>query len=211
MHAGPAESASAPESHDFDPAPGEFGEAVTEVIADSPPLAAEAPAESVSAVTPAPARRRPPLRHYRLPRFAGVALVAAITAAISALALREPIVRMVPDLAGIYASIGLPVNLRGLEFREVKTRQETQDGIPVLVIEGEVVNVTKHPVEVPRVRIAVLGSAKQELYTWTALLPRSVLGDGEKVTFKSRLASPPPRGEEVLVRFLTRGDLTGNL
>jgi hypothetical protein len=37
-----------------------------------------------------------------------------------------------------------------------------------------------------------------------------VLADNEKVSFRSRLASPPPNGQEVLVRFLTRADLTGS-
>jgi hypothetical protein len=83
-----------------------------------------------------------------------------------------------------------------------------QDGISVLVIEGEVVNVVKRAVEVPRVRLSVIGAGGQELYSWTTLLPRSTLSEDEKVSFRSRLASPPPEGREVLVRFLTRSDLT---
>jgi predicted Zn finger-like uncharacterized protein len=197
-------------------------EAPVEVM-DSPPIAVEVSAEidavaeiestqTVAAEAPKPRlRRRIPIRQYRLPRPVAIGLVAAVTAAVAVLSLRESIVRMVPSLAGTYAAIGLPVNLRGLEFRDVKTIQEVQDGVPVLVIEGEVVNVARHPVEVPRVRIAVLGPSQQELYSWTTLLQRSILADNEKVAFRSRLASPPPNGKEVLVRFLTRGDLTGSM
>jgi predicted Zn finger-like uncharacterized protein len=194
-------------------------------VTDSPPIAVEVSAEidaaqidSVGAEPVAQAvaeeaakprlRRRIPVHRYRLPRPVAIGLVVAVIAVVAALALRESIVRMAPGLAGAYAAIGLPVNLRGLEFRGVKTTQEIQDGVPVLVIEGEVVNVTRHPVEVPRVRIAVLGSSQQELYAWTTLLQRSMLADNEKVAFRSRLASPPPNGKEVLVRFITRGDLT---
>jgi predicted Zn finger-like uncharacterized protein len=158
---------------------------------------------------PRPVRKQSRVRNYRLSRPVAIAFVLAILSVVSLLGPRESIVRILPDLAGAYAAVGLPVNLRGLEFRGVKTAQETQDGIPVLVIEGEVVNIAKHPVEVPRVRIAVLGSARQELYSWTTLLQRSILADNEKVSFRSRLASPPPDGQEVLVRFLTRNDLTG--
>jgi predicted Zn finger-like uncharacterized protein len=139
----------------------------------------------------------------------GAAIFAAAAAlVVTAIAARATVVRAIPDLAGFYAAIGLPVNLRGLEFRDVRTTSETQDGIAVLVIEGDVVNVAKHVVEVPRVRLAVLGTSGQELYSWTALLPRSTLSEEEKVSFRSRLASPPPEGREVLVRFLTRNDLT---
>lgn len=198
--------------------------AVASEVADSPPLAADievmpedlaaAPvSEHQIAATPKTRRLqlpRLPFRNYKLPRPVAIVFVAAIAAVITIIGPRESIVRLIPDLAGGYAAIGLPVNLRGLEFHGVKTTQEVQDGIPVLVIEGEVVNVTQHPVEVPRVRIAVLGPRKQELYSWTTLLQRSVLADNEKVSFRSRLASPPPNGQEVLVRFLTRADLTGS-
>lgn len=197
-------------------------EAPVEVM-DSPPIAVEAsaeidavaeigPAQTVIAEAPKPRlRRRIPIRQYRLPRPVAIGLVVAVATVVAVLSLRESIVRMVPSLAGTYAAIGLPVNLRGLEFRDVKTIQEIQDGVPVLVIEGEVVNVARHPVEVPRVRIAVLGPSQQELYSWTTLLQRSILADNEKVAFRSRLASPPPNGKEVLVRFLTRSDLTGSM
>lgn len=200
----------------------EAGEAPVEMM-DSPSIAVEAFAETSAVAETEPAqaaaedapkprlRRRIPVRRYRLPRPAAIGLVAAVVAVVAVLSLRESIVRMVPGLAGTYAAIGLPVNLRGLEFRDVKTTQETQDGVPVLVIEGEVVNVARHPVEVPRVRISVLGPAQQELYAWTTLLQRSILADNEKVAFRSRLASPPPNGKEVMVRFLTRGDLTGSM
>jgi predicted Zn finger-like uncharacterized protein len=210
----------------FEPAPMQednFAAATVEVE-DSPPIAADinvTPEDRIAEpdeTSPEPkpeaakpkARKPLPFRKYKIPRPVATIFIAAIAAVITIVGPRESIVRLMPDLAGGYAAIGLPVNLRGLEFRSVRTTQEVQDGIPVLVIEGEVVNVTKHPVEVPRVRIAVLGPSKQELYSWTTLLQRSVLADNERVSFRSRLASPPPNGQEVLVRFLTRSDLTGS-
>jgi len=149
-------------------------------------------------------------KRSRAPRFV-LAAIGMLGILIVALVSREAIVRLVPDFAGLYAAMGIPVNLRGLEFRDVKTAHETQDGIPVLVIEGNVVNVVKHPVELPRVRLAVLGSNGQELYSWTTLLQRSILADNEKVSFRSRLASPPPEGREVLVRFVTRSDFASSI
>ncbi len=192
------------------------------------PLAENEPApplvpDSVQPMTSLPEKdaveaENKPARRARPPRPAprkssrkglGVAIVAAAGAfVVTAIAARATVVRAIPDLAGFYAAVGLPVNLRGLEFRDVRTTSETQDGIAVLVIEGNVVNVAKHAVEVPRVRLAVLGANGQELYSWTALLPRSTLSEEEKVSFRSRLASPPTEGREVLVRFLTRNDLT---
>ncbi len=186
---------------------------VPDIFPDMRPAPPEEAVEAVE-VERKPARRALPSRSA--PRKSsrkglGVAILAAAGAlVVAAIAARASVVRAIPDLAGVYAAAGLPVNLRGLEFREVRTTSETQDGIAVLVIEGEIVNVAKHAVEVPRVRLAVLGAGGQELYSWTALLPRSTLSEDEKVPFRSRLASPPSEGREVLVRFLTRSDLTNS-
>jgi predicted Zn finger-like uncharacterized protein len=186
-------------------------------VADSPPLAPGAvdSAAEVSASAEPSARSWPPRRRLSggasavQPRLLAVAviLVAVVLAAISS---RASIVRMAPNMAGLYAAIGLPVNLRGLEFKDVRTTHEVHDGIPVLVIEGEIVNIAARTVEVPRLRLAVMGEGGQEVYSWTALLPHSVLSAGESLPFRSRLASPPAEGKEVLVRFLNRIDLTAN-
>lgn len=177
----------------------------------SPPLApivSPEPRPAVSRSTSprkAPASKTPAVRSQ-----SRLVTMTAILAAILAVGIgsRTSIVRAVPDLAGFYATIGLPVNLRGLEFQAVTTTGEVQDGIAVLVIEGEVVNITRHPVELPRLRLAILDHQQRELYSWTSLLPRSILADGERIAFRSRLASPPVEGREVLVRFLSRSDLT---
>lgn len=124
---------------------------------------------------------------------------------------RQSIVRAAPELATLYAAIGMPVNLRGLEFQNIRTRQEIQDGVTVLAIEGDVENVANRAVELPRVRLSVLGDKGVEIYSWTALLPRSILYPHESVPFKSRLASPPVAGKEIMVRFLTRADLTASV
>lgn len=140
--------------------------------------------------------------------FAVAVILGAIV--VGGITSRANIVRMVPDLAGFYAAIGLPVNLRGLEFRGVKTTHEVHDGIAVLIIDGEIVNVARQTVEVPRLRLAVMGANGQEVYSWTTLLPHSILPAGETLPFRSRLASPPADGKEVVVRFLNRTDLTAN-
>lgn len=148
-------------------------------------------------------------RERRLPLgLVAVLLMAVLTFGIVS---RQPIVRAAPELATLYAAIGFPVNLRGLEFQNIRTKQEIQDGITVLAIEGEVENVANRAVELPRVRLSVLGDNGAEIYSWTALLPRSILYPHERVSFKSRLASPPTAGKEIMVRFLTRGDLTASI
>jgi predicted Zn finger-like uncharacterized protein len=124
---------------------------------------------------------------------------------------RQSVVRAAPELASLYAAIGLPVNLRGLEFQNIRTKQEIHEGVTVLSIEGEVENIVSRAVELPRVRLSVLGENGVEIYSWTALLPRSILYPHERVSFKSRLASPPAAADKIMVRFLTRADLTASV
>jgi predicted Zn finger-like uncharacterized protein len=120
---------------------------------------------------------------------------------------RAEVVRLAPQTASLYAAVGLPVNLRGLIFDGVKIGGETQDGIPVLVVSGTIVNVTQRTVEVPRLRFAVRNQAGLEVYAWTAQPAQPVLGAGETLAFRSRLASPPEDMRDAVVRFFNRRDL----
>lgn len=167
------------------------------------PAEAEAPRPKRKTVVSAmPAART---RARRMPLGSVTILLAAVL--VFGLVSRQSIVRAAPELASLYAAIGMPVNLRGLEFQNIRTKQEIQDGVTVLAIEGEVENIAQGAVELPRVRLAVLGDNGVELYSWTALLPRSILYPHERVPFKSRLASPPAASKEIMVRFLSRRDL----
>jgi hypothetical protein len=116
-------------------------------------------------------------------------------------------VRVVPQTASLYAAVGLPVNLRGLVLADVTTEALTNEGTPVLLIQGRIVSTAKRTVEVPRLRFAIRDAGGIEIYSWTALPTRSLLSPGEAMTFQSRLASPPPETHDVLVRFFNRHDL----
>jgi hypothetical protein len=115
-----------------------------------------------------------------------------------------------PQTASFYAWIGMPVNMRGLDFDELAVTTEQHEGVPILVVAGDVVNITGKTLDVPHLRFAVRNAARQEIYSWTAVPPRSMLPPGDAVAFRSRLASPPPDAHDLLVRFVNRYDiLTG--
>jgi predicted Zn finger-like uncharacterized protein len=119
---------------------------------------------------------------------------------------RNEVVRYLPQTASLFAAIGLPVNLRDLSFENVKISKELQDGVNILLVKGTIVSTANRPVAVPRLRFAARDAAGQELYTWTALPSRSILGPGEKLEFHSRLASPPANAKNVMVRFFSARD-----
>jgi hypothetical protein len=118
-------------------------------------------------------------------------------------------VRLLPQTASFYRMVGLEVNLRGVLFKDVKVTTETVDGKPALVIEGVIVGETKKPVELPRLRFSVRDAQGAEIYAWNTVLDQPVLNPGERTRFKSRLASPPPEGRNIDIRFFNRRDFAG--
>jgi predicted Zn finger-like uncharacterized protein len=147
-------------------------------------------------------KRRMAQKNSRLPMVI-LALVAVVAAL---LAWRKDIVRHAPQMASLYAAVGLPVNLRGLVFKDVRIAHETHDGVPVLVVEGKIVSIASGPVDVPRLRFGVRNAAGAEIYAWTAVPAQSDLEPGATLPFRGRLASPPADAHDVQVRFFNRRD-----
>lgn len=157
------------------------------------------------------------LPRLRLPRIPFMPQVGALPTSCGVMAAliialvvwRADVVRLLPQTALFYKMVGLEVNLRGLAFKDLKITNETVDGKPVLVIEGMIVGQTRKAVELPRLRFAVRDAQGAEIYAWNAVLEQSVLNPGERAYFKSRLASPPPEGRNIDVRFFNKHDLGG--
>jgi len=146
-----------------------------------------------------------------MPSFGLPTACAAMGALILALMIwRADVVRLLPQTATFYKMVGLEVNLRGLAFKDIKVSNEIVDGKPVLVIEGTIVGETRKPVELPRLRFSVRDAQGTEIYAWNAVLEQPVLKPGERAYFKSRLASPPPEGRNIDVRFFNKRDLAGH-
>ena len=191
--------------------------APTDLDGDSPPSAAAPEPDRGGAAKPhedieTEAARRYPQGSVRdwlrwpLSAMQSVILVLVLLDAI-VIGWRADFVRLMPQTASFYARLGLPVNLRGLEFDNLNTATEQHEGVPILVVEGDIFNQTRKIIDVPRLRFAVRNAARQEIYSWTAVLPRTLLSPGDAVPFRTRLASPPPDAHDVLVRFLNRNDI----
>lgn len=130
-----------------------------------------------------------------------LALSATIMVAAGTIGLRDRIVRFLPETAILYEAVGLAVNLRGPALNHVRSGLQTAAADTLLVVEGEIANPTAHEIAVPRLAFAVRGPDGGALYTWTNEPPRRTLGPAETTRFRAKLASPPPEGRQVLVRF----------
>jgi hypothetical protein len=153
-------------------------------------------------------RRLKPSFSFGLPAVSLATVYAAMGALVVALLIwRNDVVRLLPQTAAFYKMVGLDVNLRGLLFKDVRVTSENVEGKQVLVIEGVIVGEAKKPVELPRLRFSVRDAQGAEIYAWNAVLEQAVLNPGEKTWFKSRLASPPPEGRNIDVRFFNKRDI----
>jgi predicted Zn finger-like uncharacterized protein len=192
---------------------------------ESPPLVHDEPAGrnwTAAAQVEAPAARQAPAgrtsRKFAFGsgpsralsfRFSAPLAIAAMAALVLALVVwRNDVVRLMPQTAAFFQAAGLGVNLRNLAFEDVRVSTETVAGSKVFVIEGAIKPTSGKAVEIPRLRFVVQDARGTDIYAWNAVVDQAVVKPGEKVAFRSRLASPPTDAHSVVVRFFHRRDLT---
>jgi predicted Zn finger-like uncharacterized protein len=200
-----------------EPAGNEIEQPYETPVVESPSISAEWPADGqvqpnrrdeAKAARPRRSLLRRLTPSLGLPAVSLATVCAAMGALVVALLIwRNDVVRLLPQTAAFYNLVGLEVNLRGLSFKDVRVSSENVEGKQVLVIEGVIVGQAKKPVELPRLRFSVRDAQGAEIYAWNAVLEQAVLKPGEKAWFKSRLASPPPEGRNIDVRFFNKRDI----
>jgi hypothetical protein len=119
---------------------------------------------------------------------------------------RKQIASFWPSTAKLYEAAGAPINLLGLEFRNISYERQTENGLPVLAIKGAVVNVSGEVKTLPRLRVGLRDAKQQELYHWTFALPEKELQPKQTASFTTRLSSPPVEARDLEVRFVQEGD-----
>ena len=120
--------------------------------------------------------------------------------AMGAVAAREAVVAHLPQMGAAYAAIGLPVNLQGISFGPLQAKLDEAGG-GVLSVEGTVTNMRARAVTVPEIVASLKGPDGREVYAWRATVPRTSLGAGETMSFRTRLATPPSNAQKIVLRF----------
>lgn len=155
----------------------------------------------------APASAVPDERRGLLPKLAVVAgwlglIAVVVLIALSAVRYRQDIAVIWPQSAGVYSSLGMPVNTSGIDFRQVNYKRESEDGQVVLAVSGMIVNTGKRELPVPQtVRVTLSDGDNRELYHWTFKPNTTTLKPGQSVPFVTRLSSPPAQARHLEVRF----------
>lgn len=131
-----------------------------------------------------------------------VALVAVVLViGFAAANYRSQIVTIWPQSASLFSKLGMAVNNRGLDFTDVRHLNQTEDGQPVLVITGKLVNVSSKRLDVPPLRVTLSDENKHAIYDWSFAPSSSALAPGQSVTFRTRLSNPPSATRHVEMHF----------
>jgi predicted Zn finger-like uncharacterized protein len=188
--------------------------------APSGPVAPPPPAEAAQAEpqarrrerTPAPSREEriqlpavaKPKRNWE-PVLATAAAVAILIAGLAAAVLieRDRIARLYPATADVFARVGFPVSDIGigLDVRANKPVLDMANGLPTLVIDGNVVNVSSVARTVPKLVVMLLDQSDHDLQDVTVAPSSARLLPGESATFKTSITQPPEAAHHVVVVF----------
>ena len=190
-------------------------EPLPSLFAESSKEAEVEPAPAPRAEAEAPPRPPLPSAHTRLapappPKHTGAAGLAWSALALvvllvvgGAVIAKDWVLIAFPQTERFYAMVGLtsaPTGA-GLELRKVSWKRERADGVSVLLIEGEVANVSREVRLVPNIRGAILDQGRRELSFWTFPPPEPKLLPGEAVRFKTEVRNPPDEGRELSMNF----------
>jgi hypothetical protein len=115
----------------------------------------------------------------------------------------DSIISAWPVTERLYAALNLMGEKvgAGLEIRNIKSMRHKENGVPVLVIEGEVANVSEIIRDVPAIRAALHGADKAELQYWTFKASETRLLPGEIASFSTRVEMPDKAAQNLGIGF----------
>jgi predicted Zn finger-like uncharacterized protein len=120
---------------------------------------------------------------------------------------RDQMVAYWPATAHYYDMLGIAVaQVQGvLELQKVATSRDVENGLPTLIIQGEVVNISKVAQEVPKLRVTLRDSNERELASWSFSVTDDRLLPGASVPFRTSIAQPSEAATGVVVSLVDGG------
>jgi predicted Zn finger-like uncharacterized protein len=206
----------------FEPVKTPVAESVPE--AKQPPKEVEvqdiSPAEAVAAIRRSAREQKPEVVAEKTPTrakmrkmpggamkvagtvFGWVALIGVILIICFSTAMyRQQIVSAWPKSASLFAKLGMGVNARGLEFIDVHHASQVEDGQPVLLITGQLKNVSNRIQKVPPIRVVLSDKSQHPVFAWEFVPSKHLLAPGSVVAFHTRLSNPPAAALHVDMRL----------
>lgn len=143
-------------------------------------------------------RRRP--RSFKALRQAA-AIAACLAVTMGVIGKRNEIVRFLPGTGALYAAIGLPVNIRDLEFGAVTAARADASVGGVVEVSGTIHNIAHRRVSVPRLTFEVRNAAGTVLASWSENAPKRSLASEETLAFATKTEALPEGYTDIAVHF----------
>lgn len=151
----------------------------------------------------APARKP---RRSRAARLAWLLLIVVVAGVVGGtLAFQSSIVSAWPNAKRFYDLVGLtsvPASAR-FGFQNVNHSDIKVDGKDYIRIEGELVNLSEVPGDVPDLRVNFLDAEGRVVKTWRFPPPERKMLPDETVTFVTQVPAPPPEARRMDVGLAT--------
>jgi predicted Zn finger-like uncharacterized protein len=177
----------------------EIKAAIAPRVPEPPPVPAEPKSEANASRKPEPPRRSPLKRLYPVVRTAAVLALLGLLA--GAVMLRTEVVRALPDMAGVYAVVGLPVNVVGLEFSDVTTLVTRRAEGSALTVSAKIRAIAGKRTAIPPIVATLLDERGVAVYEWSVSPPAPDVEPGEVVELSAELATPPEGARELRLSF----------
>lgn len=167
---------------------------------DRPPLGEE-PEHRIQLPAIARPRRRPWLAVGWVVLLGVVGLAAG-----GAVWERDVVIRAWPPSARLYALVGLAVPLPGDVLKvTAQARRDEENGVPRLVIEGEVANISPEAQSVPKLKVELKDAGNKVVQSWSFDVSTERLLPGASVPFTTSVVRPSDAATDMSVTFTADG------
>ena len=145
-------------------------------------------------------------------RVFGVTMIWVTTLALLALAaalaffFRQPIVEKFPQTSALYQAFNINATASGLSLDLPKTEYVQVDGIPHLVVNGAVQNLTKERKNIPLVKLSILNRHDEEIVHWFVQPTPKNVGPKGHVKFAAEFPNPPVDAASLIYDLAVDGD-----
>lgn len=105
---------------------------------------------------------------------------------------RHQIMAWVPQAAGIYAGLGLPVQTVGvgLRFQNVAGERVVEDGVDTLIVRGFIANISGGVQDLPHLKLTLYDAQEQPIQSMVSRPPQPTLEPDSTAGFRLTLENP---------------------
>ncbi len=123
------------------------------------------------------------------------------------LALKGPLTGAIPEMAGLYALVGMQTKVEGedliLDRVKVLAINDGQGGMTVKLT-GDIVNLKDETVKLPVMQASLRKKGGEGLSSWPVALAHETIGPHEEMSFETKGQEIPEGAEELNVRFVLK-------